>query len=779
MALPRPLTKLVAREEEVAMVCALLGVARLVTLTGPAGVGKTRVAIAAAAAASGRGEILFVDLAPVQEPREVAGVLALALAARDGEGLSGVQRIADAIGERRLLLVLDNCEHVAEVGPELGQLLALAANLVILATSRLPLRIGGEQEFAVGPLALPAPDAEAMEEEAVELEAIASAPAVELFVQRARAVRPDFALTPANAPSVAAICACLDGLPLAIELAAAQLRTLPPKALLARLDRPLRLLTGGPTDAPARQRTLRDAIAWSVNLLSAEVAGGFRRMACFVGGCTLEAIAAVCIEPVGDEGAALALAEALVASSLLQQQEAEAEPRFVMLETVREYAGELLAAAGEEVLVRRSHAAYYLALAERAEAGLLSLEQQQWFEQLGAERENLRAAVEWSARQGDPLVGARVGAALWRFWWVRGGVQQPLAWLQAGLAALGAGGPVGEQEHAQLQLRALTACGNLALAFGDYPLAERSHREALERACRTRSSFGIVRSHYNLGLLAELQGDAEQAEGHFLACLEQDRIEPFPYGVGLFLRGLSATALARGEHGRAYTLAWQGVEILRERRQMLPLIQGLLQLSLAARALGKDGEAERHAGEAITILGANRGQIWLAEALMILGSAIAGSDPRRAALAFAAAERLLARHHAPLAPKTYVQVVPSVRLVREELGAAAFAAAWRAGQRLSFEQVLGLAQGRPTPALAQPASTPALPGRVDPDALSARELEILRLLAAGLTNKAIAGQLFMSVNTVHSHVKSIFGKLDVTTRAAATRAALVRGLVEA
>jgi predicted ATPase/DNA-binding CsgD family transcriptional regulator len=791
-----PLTELVGRDAELRAVRDLLAQVRLLTITGPGGVGKTRVAAAVAAGVPGA---VFVDLSPARDPQLVPATVALALAVPDGGEAPLVTRIAEHIGGRRLLLVLDNCEQVAGAAPALAQLLGAAPGLAILATSRAPLRIGGEQEFALAPL--PVVRAQGLDELGVEepfggggpialapaprvsLAAAAASPAVQLFVQRARAVRADFALTDANAGAVAAICARLDGLPLALELAAAQLRALTPEAMLARLERRLPLLAGGPRDAPARQRTLRDAIAWSVGLLAPHERRGFVRMAAFAGGCTLEAAAAVCAEPPGNEADGLALVDALLAHSLLERRGGEDEPRFVMLETVREYAAELLAASGDERAVRRRHADYFVALAERAEPALLGREHRRWFERLGAERENYRAAITWAAGQGDGLVAARVGAALWRFWWVRGGIRQGLAWLRAGLADLEARGVVdGDPERALLYARALTAGGNLALVSSEFAVAERCHQQALALYRWLGDGFGVGRSHYNLGLVAEYQGDADQAEQHYRACMAHDRQEPFALGVGLFLRGLSATALARGEGEQAYALARQAVEVTSGRDQILPLIQSLLQIGLAALALGRAAEAEGHACEAIAILRENGGRFWLAEALMVLGSAVAHAAPARAVRAFAAAERLLAHQHAPLAPKTYAQIVPFVRVAHQRLGAAAFSAAWREGARLTFEEAVALAEGDdgacgrgPAPALPPAGGTPALAG---PDELSAREREILWHLSAGLTNKEIAERLLMSVNTVHSHVKSIFSKLDVTTRAAATRIALTRGLVE-
>lgn len=791
MNLPCPLTNLIGREGELATVHELLARARLVTITGAGGVGKTRLALAAATSAD-FPSVQFVDLAPVAEPEHVPGVIAQALGVHDGPDIPVLDRIAAMVGVRRLLLVLDNCEQVAVAAPAFAHLLGAAPNLVILATSRIPLNLSGEQEFALAPLRLPQPtqgERHISDElhplapvPPANLMAIGAAPAVQLFVQRAAAVRAGFALSEANAKTVAQICARLDGLPLALELAAAQLRALTPEALLARLERRLPLLTGGPRDAPARHRTLRDTIRVSIDLLTPDERRGFWRLAALVGGCTLEAVAAICTEPEGAADAGFTLVRTLVAHSLLQQCGPVAEPRYVMLEAVREYAGELLAASGEEHAIRRRHADYFVALAERAEEGLLWQAQQHWFDRLSGERENIRAAVEWAAEQGDRIAGSRVGAALWRFWWVCGGLRQGLSWLQAGLADLELrDGQEGDRAHVELRARALAACGNLALAVAEYQLAERSHQEALALYRVLNHHLGTGRSLYNLGLVGELQGDTDLAEQYYRAALAHDRAAPFPYGIGLFLRGLSATALARGDLEQAYALARQAVDVSHARRQPLPLVQAVLQLGLAALACGKPAEAEECAREAIATLQANRGQVWLAEALMVLSAAVAAAEPVRAAKAFAVAEQLLAYHHAPLAPKVYALIVPYVRSVHDRLGSATFAAAWREGRGLSFEGAIALAEptnGRAAEELVRSLPAPAATtGTACLDALSRRELEILGQLATGRTNKEIAEALLMSANTVHSHVKSIFSKLDVTSRAAATREALVRGLI--
>jgi predicted ATPase len=395
--LPAPLSSFVGREREVAAVTALLsepGV-RLVTLTGPGGVGKTRLALRVArdVEADFADGVVFVPLAAVRDPDLVIATVARALRIPDAGVRPLVERLAAAIRARHFLLVLDNFEHVVEAASQVADLLAACPELKALATSRSVLRVSGEHADAIWPLALP--DASGQ----TSLEAVAGAEAVRLFVARARAAQPDFVLTDANAPTVAAICRSLDGLPLAIELVAAKLRLLPPESLLARLARTLPVLTGGGRDLPDRQRTMRDAIAWSYELLTGDEQVLFRRLAVFVGGFTLDAAADVA-ESVG--GDALAGVEALAEQSLLHRLAGgPGDPRFGLLETVREFGLEQLEASGEADAVRGRHAAHFAALAEVARSSMI-LNQTAGLERLRAEDGNLLAALGWLERLATP-----------------------------------------------------------------------------------------------------------------------------------------------------------------------------------------------------------------------------------------------------------------------------------------------------------------------------------------------------------------------------------------
>jgi predicted ATPase len=445
--LPLQPTSFVGREAELAAVRELLARHRLVTLTGPGGTGKTRLALQVAADVLPEypDGVWLAELAGLADPALVPPAVAAAAGVREAPGWPVLAALTEALRPRRVLLLLENCEHLVEACARLAEaLLRACPDVRLLATSREPLRLSGEQAFPVPPLALPAAGARAA------AEALARYAAVALFVERAASVRPGFALTGANAAAVAAICARLDGLPLALELAAARSRLLPPAALLARLEggpagTPLRLLSGGARDLPARQQTLRGAITWSHDLLAPDEQRLFRRFGVFAGGCALEAAEAVC-GPDGDPGtdplAPLDGLASLVDKSLLRQEEQpDGAPRLAMLETVREYALERLAASGEAPAIGRRHAAYYLALAEQAEPHLQMSDQvaelggareAAWLERLEAEHANLRAALRWweaRASRARASPGDRGPWGGWSGWSRRGHRREGRGWL--------------------------------------------------------------------------------------------------------------------------------------------------------------------------------------------------------------------------------------------------------------------------------------------------------------------------------------------------------------
>ncbi len=433
--LPVQLTPLLGREHEVATVTALLrqDAVRLVTLTGPGGIGKTRLALAVAAGledAFAQG-IWFVDLSRLTDAARVLPTIAQTLGVWVAGGQSAGEALRAYLRDTRMLLLLDNFEQVAAAAAEMAMLLQHSPGLKVLATSRAVLRVRGEQAFPVSPLGLPPPTTT---EEIASPEHVSHYAAVALFIQRAQDARPDFRITHDTGPAVVAICARLDGLPLAIELAAARVNLLSPPALLQRLAPQLPLLTGGPRDLPERQRTMRTTLAWSYDLLTDEEQRLFRRLAVFVGGCTLEAAEQVCVSAQWVEPLTLDLLEgleALIEKSLVRREEnAQAEPRLGMLQVVREYAQEQLEACGEAGPLRRAHAYNYLRLAEQAELELRGPEQWVWLEQLEREHDNLRAALGWLRARAEGELALRLAGALAWFWLMRGHLQEGLTWLE-------------------------------------------------------------------------------------------------------------------------------------------------------------------------------------------------------------------------------------------------------------------------------------------------------------------------------------------------------------
>ncbi|HUG38092.1 MAG TPA: AAA family ATPase, partial [Candidatus Limnocylindrales bacterium] len=482
--LPLQATTLLGRAREVAAARerVLRDDVRLLTLTGPGGTGKTRLALQVAAElidhfADG---VFFVPLAPISDPGLVASTVALTLGIRDPGGRPVLENLREHLRDRQILLVLDNFEQILLAAPLVGELLAVCRGLKVLVTSRAPLELRGEQEFPVPPLALPDP------KHPPPIEALGQYGAVALFIERATAIRPDFAVTNDNAPAVAEICVRLDGLPLAIELAAVWIRLLSPQAMLTRLERRLPLLTGGARDLPARQQTLRGAIAWSYDLLDEGERALFRRLAIFVGGCTLEAAEAVC-NPEGDLGLdVLDGVASLVAKSLLRQEEGpEGEPRFGMLETIREYGLEQL----EADATRGRHAAFFLAFAEEAEPKLLGAEQVTWLQRLEAEHDNFRAVLGRS-RVGEVAadVGLRLAGALQWYWRVRGLLGEGRGWAETMLALPGAAA------RTAARARALNAAARLANLQADYTAARPLALESAAIAREVGDLAGVARA---------------------------------------------------------------------------------------------------------------------------------------------------------------------------------------------------------------------------------------------------------------------------------------------
>jgi predicted ATPase/DNA-binding NarL/FixJ family response regulator len=598
--LPVPLTSLIGREREVATLVDLLhrDDIRLFTLTGSGGVGKTRLALRVAQEASRDfpDGIWFVPLASVRDPALVLSAIAQALDVCEAGHRSLLEGIAHVLHGKDALLFLDNFEHVVESAPHVSELLSRCPRLTCVVTSRALLRISGEHAFPVPPLPLP-PTAYATTAERARL-----SPAVRLFVSRAQAARPDFDLTDGNAGEVEAICRRLDGLPLAIELAAARVRHLAPAELAARLREgnggaALRMLTGGPRDAPGRQQTLRYAVAWSHDLLAPQEQALFRRLAVFVGGFTLEAAEAV-VNSAGDapidvvEGIA-----ALVDQSLLQQAEGiRGASRYDMLETVREFALEQLLTSGEEAAVRDAHAAYFLALAEWAAPLLSSEHQQTWLERLQAEQANLRIVLARSEQEDDVDRALRLAAALWRFWHRRGYWEEGRGWLARLLMQAKTVDAVGPTTWAA----ALTGAGWLAHYQNDFAAAETSLQEAVEGYRRLGRTDGLVAVRHCQALVAQSLGEHRRAADLCEEALSLSRTIGDPDVIAESLCNLSRAVRELGDYARATSLAQEALDLHRAARHR-GKAHALLVFGDVARDLGEAADVRIRCEESLAI----------------------------------------------------------------------------------------------------------------------------------------------------------------------------------
>jgi predicted ATPase/class 3 adenylate cyclase len=680
--LPTQLTSFVGREREVAEVIDLLRTCRLVTLTGPGGTGKTRLSlqVAAETAADHVDGVTFVALAPIADPDLVASVIATTMSLPDVGARQPRDRLVDHLRDREHLLVLDNFEQVVRAAPLVADLLRAAPRVRIIVSSRIALRISGEQEYPVLPLPLPPAGAD------IRAEAVVTNEAVRLFVDRARSVRPDFTLDDENAGTVAEIVARLDGLPLAIELAAARSRLLSPAAMLPRLERRLELLAGGMRDLPERQQTLRGAIAWSHDLLEPPEQRLFARFAVFVGGAELSEAEAVC-GPAGDLGReVLDGLEALVEHSLLRQVERSGEPRFFMLATIRDFAVEQLTESGEQEALRRRHALAYLGLAERAAPSLTSRDQRTWLDRLARDHDNFRAVHGWAVETGDGGVGLRLITALWRFWQIRGHLVEGKARADAALAIPGA------QDAGETYLAALEAAGGLCYWLADFVCAQSRYEEVLAVRRAEGDPRAIAEALYNLSF-TELfrRTNIDRARDLGEEALALFRAAGDERGIAKALWGLANVAGNQPDPAAARRYCEEAIPILRRLDESFMLAWSLFTLGQMESLEGDLEASQERLLEALDLFATADDVSGFA--LVLDGLAIVAhyaGDRQRAARLSGVVEDLEARTGTGLNPTNRALLGFDPATLRDDPETAA---AWAEGRRMSIADALAYARG--------------------------------------------------------------------------------------
>jgi non-specific serine/threonine protein kinase len=754
-SLPRPLTSFIGRERELAQAKRLLRDSYLVTLTGPGGSGKTRLSLALAAdvAADYPDGVFFVPLAPVRDPELVPSTIAQSIGLQDARDRPLMDHLVSQLRERQLLLVLDNFEHLLAGAAVVAHLLRETSAMRILVSSRSSLRVSGEQECPVPPLAVPDPGTRPTPE------SLAGCESVRLFAERAAAAVPVFAIDEKNAPAIAQIARRLDGLPLAIELAAARVKLLPPAAIVPRLEHSLRLLTGGGRDVPDRLRTLRGTIAWSYDLLSAEAKGLLAACSVFAGGASLETVEAVGEAGAGPGAPVLDGLAELVDQSLLRPVQSASGPRYAMLETIREYAAERLAASPEAACIRDAHAAAFSELVLAGGPPRAGVAEKEWLERLDTEHNNIRAAISWY-RERDVPAALELAGAMSVFWSLRGHYTEGRQRL--GELLRQAPGP------GTARVSALNGAAWLAIDQGDHAAAEEllSDSIALSRALGDTAGEGIAtmylgRCQMSSLRIAEAGPVTERAAALLTGAGDRPGAARALFYCGLFAQFTGQPEAACDAFARcAATCTELGLASFAARvRQML----GTARLELG------DLSGAREALEHALPVSIGLGDRWIVPVGLagFAGLAAKTGRPRLALRLAGAAEAYQEANELSLPGPVQEMLGRWLAPARGMAGATAARLA-REGRQLGAEEAVSLALANPPENAWRGGPRPAL---------TRRETEVAALAARGLTNRDIAAQLYLSVRTVEVHVDHVLTKLGFRNRTQLAAWACEEGLL--
>jgi predicted ATPase/DNA-binding CsgD family transcriptional regulator len=776
--LPASLLPIIGRSREITAIGNFLQQpeVRLLTMIGPGGVGKTHLALQIPGEISSffPDGICFVSLVHINDVNLLFPAIAHSLGLTEWKNDNASILVQETIQNKRFLLILDNFEHVAPAGTQLKELLVSCPQLKILVTSRIVLGLLEEHEFYIHPLELPDLT------HRVSCEGLAQVPSIALFLQRVRTVRSDFKLTSANARTIAQICLCLDGLPLAIELAAARMKLFSPQGLLTRLDRRLSFLTSGPRDAPERQQTLRKTVEWSYDLLTQEEQRLFRRLAVFVGGFSLGAIEAISGDMMSDqEEPLLNVVTSLLNQSLLQRvpQASNLEERFTMLETIREYALECLRDSGEEETTHRMHAKYYLNLAQTLEQKIIEGESPHWMACIESEFENLRLTFVWFLNARDAGCALQLSSALWAFW-LESAILEGCHWIRQSLECC-------LQSVTEVQIETKAAAINtiamLEYYRGDWEQANKYAETSLQLFRSTKNVPGIAKVLVTQGIGAMLQGQYDTA-GTLVS--ESLRLQPKQLSSWLTAEALLVQAHScyfQGDLTQAYMLGKKSYKLGRQTGELHSMIRAIYACALFANAQKNSAEVQAMHEAIMSITRATNDTANLSPtAVCLIGLGAVAAIQKHyswAANLWGKAKALYRRRDglSELEPYKWLTVILGthllssqiVKIVYVQLGEQAFSTAWNEGQAMCLEKLLE-----------QPKIIHSSPPVFTKETvaysneLTTREREVLGLLAQGMSSASIAEKLVISLVTVNTHIRAIYSKLGVSSRSAATRFAM-------